>query len=107
MVYIDSETNTITIPRHSENESTTFSLELTNNIGGGVTTYSGLTPSEETTAYMYVIPFHLEDVPTGEYTYKLIGNGGDVAEFGLLNYGNYVAPTTEYNNTTERIQYNG
>lgn len=107
MVYIDSTTNTLTIPKHIELDNPTFTLELTNNITNQTYTFENLHPNENSNNYMYVIPFVLENIPTGEYFYKLSDGGENVAEFGLLNYGNYTPENTQYNNETNRVQYNG
>lgn len=47
--------------------------------------------------------------PDGEYTYKVYdaAEGGRLLSAGLLVFGNYHAPHTDYETTTEYEQYDG
>lgn len=107
MIYIHKHSGTISVPRHTFNETGFFTLIVTSNISDTVVLVEdGEDISTNSLYYKFAI-HNLEKLNTGEYTYRLYNNQ-KMVETGLLTYGNYNRVIIE-NNTfnKEKKQYNG
>lgn len=108
MVYINENSGSITIPRHTFTCSGNgYNLILTSNLCNEVLLVrNGNNISTNSLYYKFEL-YNLTDLNVGEYTYKLICDDV-VLEWGLLTFGNYQR-TVIVNNTfnTNKIQYNG
>lgn len=107
MVYINENSGTISIPRHTFNTSGDYKLVVTSNISNDVILVEdGNNISTNTLYYKFALG-SLTNLNVGEYTYKLYVLN-DVIETGLLTYGNFNRVVT-VNNTfnNEKIQYYG
>lgn len=107
MVYITSISGSITLPRHTYDTATGYTLVLTGNMSSTVTLVdNGSNVSTNPLYYKFTIS--TPDLNVGEYTYKLVGDDDQVLETGLVTYGEYkrevIVNTTSKN---EKIQYNG
>lgn len=107
MVYINSNSGTISIPRHTFNTSGGYKLVVTSNISNDVILVEdGNNISTNTLYYKFTLG-SLDSLNVGEYTYTLYSLA-NVIETGLLMYGDFNRVVT-VNNTfnKEKIQYNG
>ena len=112
MVYINENSGTISIPRHTFNTTGLYRLIVSSNISNEVILVEdGNDISTNALYYKFAIG-NLDKLNVGEYTYNLyvINNGisNSIIETGLLTYGNFNRVVT-VNNTfnNEKIQYNG
>lgn len=109
MVYINSLSGSVTIPRHTfDIDSTTgYTLILTSNMSNDVVLVDNGDNISTNTLYYRFTLCSLENLNVGEYTYKLYIDS-TVLESGLLMFGNFDR-TVIVNNTfdKEKIQYNG
>ena len=108
MVYINSTSGTISIPKHTKTTGQ-YRLIVTSNMSDEVV----LVPSNDdisTNPFYYKFALsNLDELNVGEYTYKLYnGELLTLCETGLLTYGEYNREDV-VNNTfnNEKIQYNG
>lgn len=107
MVYINENSGTVSIPRHTYNTTSGYTLVVMSNVSNTVT----LVENEDnisTNSLYYKFPLsNLDNLNVGEYTYKLYCEE-DILESGLLMFGNFDR-TVIVNNTfnKEKIQYNG
>ena len=107
MVYINENSGTISIPRHTFYSDGEYTLILTSNISNEVILVEdGNNISTNTLYYKFALG-NLDTLNVGEYTYKLFDSDGMI-ETGLLMFGNFNRVVT-VNNTfnKEKIQYNG
>ena len=108
MVYINENSGSITIPRHTFTDSGNgYDLILTSNLSNEVVLVNkGNNISTNSLYYKFALN-SLTALNVGEYTYKLVSDDV-VLEIGLLTFGNYQR-TVIVNNTfnTNKIQYNG
>lgn len=107
MVYINENSGTINIPRHTFNSFDSYTLLVSSNLSDDVILVEdGGDISTNDLYYKFAIS-NLEHLNVGEYTYKLCANS-EVIETGLLMFGNFDR-TAIVNNTfnKEKIQYNG
>ena len=108
MVYINENSGTISIPRHTYYITSGYTLVVMSNVSDTIT----LVEDEDnisTNSLYYKFPLSsLNCLNVGEYTYKLYGDSDDVLEIGILMFGNFDR-TVIVNNTfnKEKIQYNG
>lgn len=105
MIYINSNTNLVQIPKHIHYEAEDLQsiwFQLENNVTHEIYTYPNLTNKALKTNFY---EFELEvDVPVGEYKY-LIMIDGDIIEKGLLVFGDYKKDVNAYKSNTDVIQY--
>lgn len=108
MVYINENSGTISIPRHTYNSIPSgYTLMVMSNVSDTVTLVENEDNISTNTLY-YKFPLsNLNLLNVGEYTYKLYGDTR-ILEEGLLMFGNFNR-TVIVNNTfnKEKIQYNG
>lgn len=112
MIYINENSGSINIPRHTFTEVVDgYNLILTSNMSDEVVLVeNGDNISTNSMYYRFVID-NLNRMNVGEYTYKLTGvlDGDEVVlEKGLITYGKYkrmVIVNNAFN--TNKIQYNG
>lgn len=91
MVYIDNLSEFVYIPRHNNETSEAYSVELTSRIH---TDSINLVENQENVSdtplyYKLRLAMVLSSIPTGEYEYTLYGDFGEVLEKGLLTFGDY------------------
>lgn len=88
MIYINSESTSITIPRH--NLGVGFEENISVIISSGKESYQLVEPIDVqiTLENYYILPINNRPVNTGEYTYTVL-RGDEVIETGLLTYGDY------------------
>lgn len=107
MVYINSTSGSITLPRHTFRNSDYYTLLVQSNMSNKFTLVD---EGQNISTNLLYYKFVLNDVSlnTGEYTYKLYDSDDVVIETGLITYGDYIREVT-VNNTfnKEKIQYNG
>lgn len=107
MVYINENSGTISIPRHTFDTSGNYTLLISSNLSGEIILVDdGGNISTNDLYYKFALS-NLESLNVGEYTYKLYKDSV-VLETGLLMFGNFNR-TVIVNNTfnNEKIQYNG
>lgn len=108
MVYINSNSGTITIPKHTNVLSESgYTLILTSNLSDDVVLVeNGGNISTNSLYYKFAL-YSLNGLNVGEYTYTLYDDSEQVVEVGLLTYGNFERQVI-VNNTfnREKIQYN-
>lgn len=111
MVYINENSGTISIPRHTFNTTGLYRLIVSSNISNEVILVEDGNDISTNTLYYKFALGNLDKLNVGEYTYNLYfinGISTDIIETGLLTYGNFNRVVT-VNNTfnKEKIQYNG
>lgn len=103
MIYINSDSKSIQIPKHiyyEGNELMTMKLE--NNLTHQITEYHSLTNiSMSNRMYEFETTFNLV---VGEYTYSLLIDN-EVVEQGLLVFGDYKKETKAYEAKSNIVQY--
>lgn len=107
MVYINENSGTINIPRHTYKAADSYTLLISSNLSDDVILVeNGGNISTNSLYYKFALD-NLLNLNIGEYTYKLYGDSV-VIETGLLMFGNF-GRTAIVNNTfnTQKIQYNG
>lgn len=107
MVYINNNSGTITIPKHTITTGT-YTLILSSNLSDEVVLVEdGGDISTNSLYYKFALD-NLSFLNVGEYTYKLYDVDNNVIETGLLTFGNFERQVI-VNNTfnKEKIQYNG
>ena len=107
MIYINENSGTINIPKHTSNNYSEFTLKLYSNISDEVILVEDGANISTNSLYYKLTLDSLDGLNIGEYTYKLISDDV-VLETGLLVFGNYerqVIVNNTFNN--EKIQYNG
>ena len=106
MTYIDEIDTELTIPRHTFNESTGYTLELSSNMSDRIV-LSVNNVSNSSLYYTFMLN-DKERFNVGEYTYKLMNPELEILETGMITFGNYTR-TVKTNDTTNfnKIQYNG
>lgn len=105
MIYINSESNWIQIPKHIYYEGENLhpiSLELENNVTHQKHSFPDLI-NKSLKSNLYEFEINI-DIPTGEYDYKLLIDDVDV-ERGLLMFGDYKSRSKNYKSNTNTIQY--
>ena len=107
MIYINTN-QTISIPRHSMNDSKTYSLQIQSRMTDPIIIVENQNDIS-TNAFYYEFPLSLpETLYEGEYTYILVTEDGQVVETGLLSYGEYSRLGVVSNHSPiNKIQYNG
>jgi len=107
MVYINSNSGTITIPKHTESVGN-YKLLLTSNLSNDVVLVeNGGNISTNSLYYKFALG-SLTNLNVGEYTYTLYDSTKNAVEVGLLTFGDFERQVI-VNNTfnKEKIQYNG
>ena len=107
MVYINSNSGTVTIPKHVSSTGD-YTLVLTSNLSNDVVLVeNGGNISTNSLYYKFALD-NLSNLNVGEYTYTLYDATKNAVEVGLLTFGEYKREVT-VNNTfnKEKIQYNG
>lgn len=107
MVYINENSGTINIPRHTFGSIGNYTLLVSSNLSNDVILVDdGGNISTNNLYYKFALS-NLDNLNVGEYTYKLY-SGSAVIETGLLMFGNF-NKTVIVNNTFNKgkIQYNG
>lgn len=107
MVYINENSGTINIPRHTFNTTDSYTLLLSSNLSNDVILVeNGGNISTNNLYYKFALD-NLESLNIGEYTYKLY-NDSNLVETGLLMFGSFNKQVI-VNNTfnKQKIQYNG
>lgn len=107
MVYIDKTSTLITIPKHTKEESYTYSLVLSSSMA---TTYTLVDKMGNTSInpFFYSFPLGNWNIADGEYQYKLLNSEDVVLECGLITIGSYDRNGVVMKNTSnEKVQYNG
>lgn len=107
MVYINENSGTISIPRHTFDTSDNYTLLVSSNLSDDVILVEdGGNISTNDLYYKFALS-NLNYLNVGEYTYKLYNNF-KVIETGLLMYSNFNREVI-VNNTFNRSkkQYNG
>lgn len=108
MVYINENSGTISLPRHSLNTLGGYKLVVSSNLSNDVILVeNGSNISTNAFYYKFTIG-NLTNLNVGEYTYTLYDKSSKIIETGLLIFGNYERKAV-VNNTfnKEKIQYNG
>lgn len=108
MVYINSTSGTITIPKHSDT-SGTYTMVLTSQMSTTVTLVQDGSDISTNSLYYKFALGTLDFLNVGEYTYTLKeSDSDDILETGLLTYGEYNREVIVNNNTQKQIiQFNG
>lgn len=107
MVYINENSGTISIPRHTFYSYGDYTLLVSSNLSDDVILVeNGDNISTNDLYYKFELG-NLDSLNVGEYTYKLYEDD-DVIETGLLRFGNFDRNKI-VNNTfnREKKQYNG
>ena len=112
MIYIRNSSNSIQIPKHSKSISTEFKLTLRNIMNNTCVDFSMLKDRSSLDLFYIFDELDLESLVDGEYEYLLFGVDPanpqlNLLEKGLLVCGDYNISTTEYENKTLGIQYEG
>lgn len=108
MVYINENSGTVSIPRHTFIPSDSYTLLLSSNLSDDVILVEdGGNISTNSLYYKFALD-NLNQLNVGEYKYKLFDVLNNVIEEGLLMFGNFDRKVI-VNNTfnKEKIQYNG
>lgn len=106
MVYINELSGTISIPKHTVESASKYTLILTSNLSNEVTLVDEGSNISTNSLY-YKFTLNVPNLNVGEYTYTLYGND-KVIEQGLLVYGDYNRQVIVNNTTTKnKVQYNG
>ena len=107
MVYINENSGTINIPRHTFNTTDSYTLLVSSNLSDDVILVkNGGNISTNNLYYKFTLG-SLESLNVGEYTYKLY-NDSELVESGLLMFGKFDRKVI-VNNTfnKQKTQYNG
>lgn len=107
MIYINENSGTITIPRHTIKGDGSYTLIISSHLSNEVVLVENCGNISTNDLY-YKFPLgDLTNLNVGEYTYKLVSDS-EVIETGLLVFGNFNR-TVIVNNTfnKQKIQYNG
>lgn len=102
MIYINKDTTEVLLPKVVINDAVkirfisqiSHSVSEENIVDDGNTTY-------------YKITLQNKDFEVGLYDYTILGTDDIVLSQGIMQYGDYVPSTTEYNGETNIIVYNG
>lgn len=107
MVYINENSGTISIPRHTFNSSGNYTLLVSSNLSDDVILVENSGNISTNDLYYKFALSNLEFLNVGEYTYKLYFDS-KIIETGLLMFGNFNREVI-VNNTfnREKKQYNG
>ena len=107
MVYINETSGTVSLPRHTQDVSSAYTLVLSSNLSNSVRLVDNGSNISTNPLY-YKFAFNNQNLNVGEYTYNLTGTDNSILETGLLTYGAYNREVI-VNNTTnkQKIQYNG
>lgn len=109
MVYINSTSGTVTIPKHIDVYSESgYTLVLTSNLSDDVVLVAdGGNISTNSLYYKFALG-DLSSLNVGEYTYTLYDDSKNEVEVGLLTYGEFQRQIIVNNSfNKEKIQYNG
>lgn len=107
MIYLNDLSATVSVPRHTQDVSSAYTLVLTSNLSDSVALInSGSNVSTNSLYYKFPIDENVK-LNVGEYTYTLYDDSENVLEQGLLTYGAYSRQVIVNNTTNEKIQYNG
>lgn len=108
MIYINEQSGTINIPRHSFGDEDSYTLVVTSNLSDDVTLVEdGGDISTNPLYYKFAI-YNLSNLNVGEYTYTLYDKSSEILETGLLQFGNFERVIIENTfSNKEKIQYNG
>ena len=103
MLYINNNTEIISIPKHIESTLEAHTLHLVNNLANGI---DFIIPLEIVAQndYYYILKINNQNIPTGEYTYYLKSDNTTL-ESGLLVYGDYIKDVKEYEKTKQDTIY--
>lgn len=105
MIYLDIDSEAITIPRHTFNADIELTLHMSSNLSDEIV--MNVTNTSTNSLY-YSFPLaDTERFNVGEYTYKLKNDRAVVLESGLITFGDYNRETRSNNTTINKIQYNG
>ena len=104
MIYIKSDTNSIQIPRHSNENPKELRLVLINNLT------QQEVEVEVREFFLWAFTYQVEINPfaavDGEYSYTLYNEENKKLEIGLAVFGEYKNEVKSYGETTKKIQYN-
>lgn len=104
MIYIKSDTNSIQIPRHSNENPKELRLVLINNLT------QQEVEVEVREFFLWAFTYQVEINPfitvDGEYTYTLYDENNEVLSCGLMVFGDYKREVKSYDKTNKKIQYN-
>lgn len=100
MIFIEKETESIWIPRHSNHEGVDMKLTLIHNLTGTEYEFGSLTNIGATTNYWVFTNLDFTHLQSGEYNYNL----SDL-ETGLLCVNSGTTESIDYNNKKTTIQY--
>lgn len=104
MIYIKSDTNSIQIPRHSNENPEELRLVLINNLT------QQEVEVEVREFFLWSFTYQVEINPfttvDGEYSYTLYNEENKELEIGLAVFGEYKNEVKSYGETTKKIQYN-
>lgn len=110
MVYINDNSGTISVPRHTFNRNfDNYVLKIYSNLSNDILLVEDNNISTNPLYYKFVLQPDL-NISTGEYSYRLYGNNSDLEillEQGLLTYGEYNRLVTVNNYNSNKIQYEG
>lgn len=108
MVYINENSGTVTIPRHTQYTYGGYTLSISSNVSDTIDLVTdGNNISTNPLYYRFVLG-SLDNISVGDYHYKLYDAENNLIESGLLSFGSYNREVT-VNNTfnNQKIQYNG
>lgn len=100
MIFIEKETASIWIPRHSNHEGVDMKLTLVHNLTGTEYEFNSLTNIGVTTNYWVFTNLDFTNLQSGEYNYNL----SDL-ETGLLCVNSDTTESIDYNIKKTTIQY--
>ena len=108
MVYINKQSGTISIPRHTHDFHGKYKMKLSSNMSDEVWLVdSGSNISTNLLYYKFELG-DLDALNVGEYAYQLTDLAESlILEEGLLTFGEYKREVVENNSTRNKIQYNG
>ena len=108
MVYINDNSGTVTIPKHTLPFGDSFTLVLSSNMTNDVTIVNDGGDISTNGLYYKFTLSNLNQLNVGEYTYKLYDESNSVIEEGLLMFGNFDrSPIVNNTFRKTKIQYNG
>lgn len=110
MIYLDSNTNLIEIPKHQNVFELEFGLQLINTVSNDVFEFPNLTDKadSELLYHFEISPELMTSLIDGEYVYKVITKStGEVVEIGLVQFGDYDKSIEQHEKSNKIVQYDG
>lgn len=105
MIYINENSGSINIPRHTFTDGY-YTLILTSNLTNRIVLVDDKENISTNDLY-YKFEISTEELTPGEYTYELYNNEV-VIEIGLITFGSYEKSNVEYEAFNPfKVQYNG